>query len=292
MIDVASTRAPPAAWEAYLLIGVFPRGSAHSWCKVHVFVGRAGKGRHCLSALEALDGPGERVVLVAAGGGVHKDVASVDEPSCARAQEGWGVVAPGVEWHGFPENVLRIDDPSSEARCEVAHVGRWVRLPGVISYFTGFGALRWRDAHGESAGVGLLEHAWGGAVRFDMARFAPRRWQWDVLAVDGGGVFAALSVAGIGLRAMGMGGAREALTTGRRSRVRVREWREEAGRSVPARWKGKLSTCAGTLRYEARAATPVAPMVPGGGFLGTTWEGDLGGRAVRGTGFTEYRAAR
>ena len=291
-MDVASTRAPPAAWEAYLLIGVFPRGSAHAWCKVHVFVGRAAKGRHCLSALEALDGPGERVVLVAAGGDVKTHTANVDEASCSRAHEGWGVVAPGVEWHGFPGNVLRMHEPSVEARCEIAHVGRWVRLPGIISYFTGFGALRWHDAHGESAGVGLLEHAWGGAVPFDVARFAPRRWQWDVLALDGGGMFAGLSVAGFGLRAMGTGGASEKFATGRRSRVRVRGWHEEAGRSVPASWEGKLSTCAGTLRYEARAATPVAPMVPGGGFLGTTWEGDLAGRPVRGTGFTEYRAVR
>src|SRR5579883_2480188 len=122
---VATTHAPPAAWETYLLVGVFPRGSAHAWCKLHVHVGPklpgggASPRRHCLSALEALDGPGERVLLVGTPGAVDESRAPVDADSCSRGHGGWGVVAPGVTWHGFPENELRVEAPAVQARCEV-----------------------------------------------------------------------------------------------------------------------------------------------------------------------------
>jgi hypothetical protein len=102
-------------------------------------------------------------------------------------------------------------------------------------------------------------------------------------------------VGGAGLRAMSCLAGAAHVATGWRARVRVRAWGEQDGRRVPLRWDGVLRTRAGTLRYEAHAETPVATMVPGGGFLGTTWEGEwedaAGARSARGTGYTEYRAA-
>ncbi len=285
-------RVPPAAWEAYFLIAIFPEGAAHRWAKVHAFVGRARPGRHCLSAVEALDGPGEVAVLVGDEGGVTRRLRPADERTCERAPGEWRLDAPGLAWMGYPETRLTLDDPRIEVHATVrpADVGWWARIPRVLSYFTGFGELSWRDDGGESRGVCLLERAWGADAPIDVARLAPRRWQWDVLTTTEGGVLAGLSVAGVGLRTMGRVRRGDPFATGRRSRVRVREWKEEEGRRVPARWEGELATRAGTLRYEARVTTPVAPMVPGGGFVGTSWDGVWEGHPVGGTGFTEYRA--
>jgi hypothetical protein len=101
---------------------------------------------------------------------------------------------------------------------------------------------------------------------------------------------AALTVAGVGVRTMGRARPGEPFATGWRGRVRVRDWKDEAGRRVPARWEGSIATSAGTLRYGARAATPVVATLPGGGFLGTRWEGTWRDCTIGGTGFTEYRA--
>jgi hypothetical protein len=48
----------------------------------------------------------------------------------------------------------------------------------------------------------------------------------------------------------------------------------------------------GTLRYEARASTPVAAILPQGGFLGfdfeARWTGRRSKKTFTGTGFSEY----
>jgi hypothetical protein len=285
-------RAPPAAWEAYLLIGVFPEGSAHAWTKAHVFVGRARPGWYCLSAAEALDGPGEAVVLSADSKRVDKHAWNVDLKSCERARGAWHVKAPGLKWDGFPASALAVSEPARiDARVEARSGAWWARLPRVLSYFTAFGRVKWNDAAGESRGVALLERAWGADVPVDVAKLAPKRWQWDVLVGDDGAVHAGLWVGGVGLRTMARVREGDAVATGRAVRVRVKTWRQEPGLRVPEAWVGEMRTPAGTLRYEARASTPVAAMVPGGGFVGMTWEGEWEGRKVRGTGFSEYRAA-
>ncbi len=284
-------RVPPAAWEAYLLIGVFPDGSAHAWTKAHVFVGRARPGWHCLSAAEALDGPGETVVLSADSKRIEKHAWSVDERTCERARGAWQVKAPGLEWAGFPASVLSVREPARiDARVEAGSGAWWVEVPRVLSYFTAFGRVTWSDAAGESRGVALLERAWGADAPLDVAKLAPRRWQWDVLVGDDGAVHAGLWVAGVGLRTMARAREGDPVSTGRAMRVRVKSWRQELGRRVPEAWEGEMRTRAGMLRYEARASTPVAAMVPGGGFVGMTWEGKWEGRRVRGTGFSEYSA--
>jgi len=283
-------KAPPAAWEAFLLIGIFPELARLRWCKVHVFVGRARPGRHCLSAVEALDGAGEIAVMVADERHVERRFVPTDEAGCTRAADAWKIDAPGLAWRGFPETRLSLGEPRAEVTAKADTVGWWARIPRVLSYFTGFGPLTWSDARGAVSGVGLVEHAWGADAPVDVARFAPKRWQWDVLTADTGEIVALLTIAGRGVRTMSQSGPAAPLATGWRARLRVNEWTNDEGRRVPARWHGAIATSAGPFRYEASATTAVAPVVPDGGFIGSTWEGTWGGRGVRGTGFTEYRA--
>jgi hypothetical protein len=284
-------RSPPARWEAYFLIGIFPAGSVHAWVKAHVFVGQARRGRHSLSAVEALDGPGEAVVLAADASEVRRDAWPIDAESCERTRGEWAVKAPRLEWSGFPATTLAIRDLAVHATATAGTGAWWVHIPRVLSYWSAFGTVTWRDASGESSGMVLLERAWGTDAPVDVAWLSPRRWHWDVLTTGGGSVCAGLSVSGMGIRTMSRTTPNEEIATGWRTRVRVTAWREEPGRRVPARWNGVLRTRAGILRYEALTATPLAPIVPGGGFIGTTWQGEWRGRAVEGTGFTEYRAA-
>jgi hypothetical protein len=286
-------RAPPAAWEAYLLIGIFPEASRIRWCKFHVFSGGR-PGRHCLSAAEALDGPPERLLLIATSDGIEREHRVLDADELERSRDGFGVHAPGVAFGGeFPE--LALDAPRAKARFNASDMHWWARLPRLLSYFSAFGSLEWETPDGTPSGLGLAEHAWGADTRLDVFRLSPRRWQWDVLALDGGGFAAGLTLGGL----VGAGTVArlpgEEIARGRTARVRVRAWVDQHGRRVPARWRGALGFERGELRYEARATTPVAPTLPDGGFLGFAFDGEFrpqGGaaRSVRGTGFTEYRA--
>jgi hypothetical protein len=273
-------------------VAVFPERSAHAWAKAHVFVGNARPGHRCLSAVEALDGPGEIAVLAADAGSpqVRRHAWPVEDASCARARGGWDVEAPGLAWRGWPTATLTVKEPRITATATVGPVGWWARIPRVLSYFSAFGEVTWRDGAGESRGTALLEHAWGTDTPLDVAALSPRRWQWDVLRSEDGAVFAGLALHGVGVRTMSLAPGAARVETGWRMRVRAAQWKEEEGRRVPQRWQGRLRTPAGLLRYEASAATPIAPVVPGGGFLGTRWEGTWLGRPVRGTGFTELRA--
>jgi hypothetical protein len=317
-------RSPPSAWEAYFLIGIFPghdggltrdaelrtpsRSAPHTpggngglrWSKLHLFSGGAGAGRHCLSAVEALDGPPERLLLRATGAEVIADRRPLAADELQRPREGWDVRASGLIWTGpFPDLHLGIADPRITAEAHPRDVLWWVRLPRVLSYWSAFGPLVWEGPDGRSAGLGIVEHAWGADTRLDVARLAPRRWHWDVLSFSDGGFAAGLAL-GIGPSLLGprSGGriGEGPFAYGRGIQVEILSHREEKGRRVPDRWRGTLTAGEGTLHYEARASTPVADTVPGGGFLGFSFEGEWRPRRgpskpAHGDGFCEYRAA-
>lgn len=292
-------RAPPSAWEAYFLIGLFPDGSPLRFAKLHLFSGGARPDRHCLSAVEALDGPAERLLLRATSERVELDRRPLAQGELRRARHAWDVHTRELAWNGrFPG--LRLSWPEAEidASMRPRDLFFWARIPRVLSYWSGFGPLVWNGPEGRCEGLGVVEHAWGADTRLDVARFAPRRWHWDVLACDDGTFAAGLAAAPIGDRLVGLrsgGTVGGRMCTGRGLSADVVAWREEKGRRVPARWRGAIALRDGTVRYEARATTPVADVVPDGGFLGFAFDGEWTAhgspaRGVRGSGFSEYRA--
>lgn len=215
--------------------------------------------RHCLSALEGLDGPPQQVALIGRHDGVERRVDDArfhDEHVSARGLEA-----------------------TSAARDRFY----WIRVPRVLSYYSATGHAEVTIDGTKREAFGVLEHAWGAETRLDVAALAPRRWQWDVVSLGGDRFFAGLALHGFG--AHGVARLEEGGGITRVSRLRIRA--NDPGNS----WSGVLVTSRGALRYEARASTPVSREVDGGGFVGFTWEGTLGGARVSGAGFSEFRAA-
>ena len=137
----------------------------------------------------------------------------------------------------------------------------------MLSYWSATGRAR-VSIDGESRDAfGVFEHAWGGETRIDVAAFVPRRWQWDVLHL-GSHIVGDRFFAGLALHGFGAHGAARLEDDRAITRVnRLRIDTKEPGKT----WSGTLVTRGGTLRYDARAATPILPEVPDGGFVGFTW---------------------
>ena len=255
-------RSPPAAWEGFFLIGLFPGGE---WCKVQLFSGGP-KGRHCFSAIEGMDGPGaSMLVLQGSANGIAQHEQRFDE--LQRSEEGWNVAAPGLRWEGSLDGMdLRIDAPNVNAHIRSEpDVLWWARFGHRLAYWTAFGTLEWNGRKGAA----LVEQAYGAATRVNLVRHAPR-WHWDVLAFDDGSTCAGLW-SGVGpLRSGG--------------RMPGQPFHRGRGLSYKpiddTSWKGKIRLGKHHVEYEARAATPLAPTVPGGGMIGFTFDG--------GTGFAEF----
>jgi hypothetical protein len=250
-----------ADWDARFFIAIFPDGQ---WCKVHAFSGGKSLEKHCLSALEGLDGPPQDLALVG-------DVDRVDRRSERVQFDGSAVRARGIE-------------ASIDAR-EHFH---WIRVPRVLTYHSAFGAARVTIDGRTRDAFGVLEHAFGAETRFDVAKLAPRRWRWDVLSLGGAHddrFFAGLSIHGRGFH--GVARVEKNAPLDRVSALRVNENDE----SQNEKWSGVMRTKRGVLRYDARAATPVSPEVDGGGFVGFTWSGSLDDVFVSGSGFGEFRSA-
>lgn len=242
-------------WDARFFIAIFPDGQ---WCKVHAFSGGKHARLHCTSALEALDGEPQHVAMIG-----RRD--RVERRSDGASFERSVVRATGVE-------------ASVDARDRFF----WCRVPRVLSYWSATGCARVSIDGVTRDAFGLLEHAWGGETRVDVAALAPSRWQWDVLHLGGDRFFAGLALLGFG--AHGAARLEEGRGTTRVNRLHIDM--HEPGK----KWSGVLVTRSGALRYDARAATPVLPEVPDGGFVGFTWDGTLRGKPVSGAGFSEFRA--
>ncbi len=68
-----------------------------------------------------------------------------------------------------------------DARVEARDRFFWCRVPRVLSYWSATGRARVTIDGETRDAFGVLEHAWGGETRIDVAALAPSRWQWDVL---------------------------------------------------------------------------------------------------------------
>jgi len=245
-----------------------------------------------------MDGPGEELFLF----GYRDRVEEVRRPLgtgfLSKSSETWNVGSSnGLNWKGdWPRLELVCEEPRLRAETESLNVLLWGSFPKILTYWSAFGGLTWMQNGKTLKGVSVTEHAFGGDSRLDLARLAPPRWHWDVLTFDDGSACAGLSATVLGRELpIRSGGSAPGMpfSAGRGLQTKVLDWERDAGRNVPRRWTGRLALGERSFHYEAIRSTPVAPVVPGGGFLGFDFEGRFedGGPGHTGTGFTEYRAA-
>lgn len=272
-------RSPPAAWEAYFLIGVFPAESALRWLKVQLY---SGCTRHSLAALEGMDRLPQRLIVA----GTAKEIFRDEQPlGFTASDDRFEIAADDLLWKGFPSSTLHGD--SLVARTDARDAFSWIAIPRVLTYWTAFGTSSFETNWGAASGTALIEHAWGAGTAMDVRRLAPQRWHWDVLRFSDGSTCAGLSV--YGLPAGRSAGRTPGLTFANGLGLWLSILERDADR-MPLRWRGRMHLHSGTVFYEARASTPVAPEVPGGGFVGFEFEGSCRGARVEGTGFSEFRA--
>ena len=261
------------------MIGIFPVESSIRWCKVQLYSGCV---RHSLAAVEGMDRTPQRLIVAASKDEVFRD----EQPVAFTASpEAFEIRSGDLRWRGFPASKLQSNHVS--AAVDARDPFSWVSIRGVLTYWTAFGGGTFETPLGSGAGAGLVEHAWGASSSVDVGRLAPRRWQWDVLRFEDGSTCAGLSVYGQPALRSGGRAPGAPFSTGLGLRVSVLE---RDGDGLPARWRGRVHLHSGTVSYEARASTPVAREIAGGGFVGFEFEGSHAGRAVSGTGFTELRA--
>ena len=299
-------RMPRSHWEGWFLIAIGDGAGEVRWTKTTIFRARR---QTPLAAVEGLTAEGQVETLVGFADHIVTAVTPF-KPEELDAQRGEFALALG--------DALRLRARGDTVQADLRGVGLsvtarawpvdrlgWAALPPALHYFGMHGPVEATvDAGGrrsELRGLGVVEHAWGASLPFNVARLVPGRWHWDVLRFGGEPDESPASAAGLWLTLPGAGmcGVRGfarfpggPFLTGRPKAIAYLHEEATDGRRFPTRWRACIATPAGRLDYEAQSTTPLSPSAPGGGFFGFAFTGTFhptsgSPRDVRGTGFTE-----
>lgn len=308
--------APRAAWDGWFAIAVFPPDAPWRWLKAHLFHRACRPGRHPLAVFEGMDAASELTIMYADSHGATILRRDLDLTGLRSVAAPFLVEAPDRFRFGGEAPHYTMDFYLSEENARAAfHFTTgwpiwWSRWGRMLHYAGQHARVEADFEHAgrrfSGVGLGVMEHVCGAAMPVDVTRLAPLHWHWDVLS------FAApvdpfASAAGL---ALGMGGHTrvrlraslrlpdEKQRAMRGLHIRYRELSEEPGPdgrpiAVPQTWEGVMTDRHGEFHYQARRATPVAKVVPGGGFLGfdftAEWRPRSGAtRPLSGAGFCEY----
>ncbi|MBU1671368.1 MAG: hypothetical protein KKF41_06490 [Actinobacteria bacterium] len=304
-----------ATWDGWFAIGIFPAGSTLRWAKAHFFRKGGPAGWHPLSAVECLV-ESEVMLSWATDDGVETFTGKVDPGPLESSTDSVRVSLPGrfALAGSRPRYGMSFSLPESGSGASFDFQASWpiwwARYGRLLSYVGQHSTLRltlWRGETEEThAGFGVIEHVSGTSLPFDFTRRLPFGYHWDVLAfhTPGGRAESAAGLS-ISLKGEPFLGLKAAARLPGRNEVPMRglslrylefaQGTRPDGREflVPASWEGVMRDSRGEFRYVARAATPVAPVLPGGGFLGFEFEGAYhhpyrSSALWSGTGFTEY----
>ena len=302
--------APPACWDGYFLIGIFPEGSPIRWLKLHLYRGTARPGRYPIASLEGLGGAGQVFHAFAFDDGITFRTDPLSTEDFLASKDRFEVEVPGrIRFEGrFPDFSVTMEDPKEGLRCgfriHAQDKVEWCRFGNFLTYWGLHSAIRGEvEQAGKKwtlEGFAILEHAWGTDLRIPPHRIVPGVAHWDVCAfhppLEPHSGVAALTILPFGKRSIPFrGGGRIPGIENARFRgltVEYLDWGSSEYGCVPLRWKGSVVGREGRLRYTATAAGPPAPVFEGGAFFGFNFDGLYEARDGRrlelgGTGFTE-----
>jgi len=308
--------APRAKWDGWFAISIFPGSAPVRWVKAHLYSRACGEGLRPFSLVEGIGETSEVCIAWADRDSVHVRVSSLPEGR-QRGSASPLLVDYGESFSfsgGWPDYRMTFAVPGGEASAGFDFHASWPiwwsKFGRMLQYVGQHSGVRVNLA-GEGTslnleGFGVIEHVAGYAAPFDVTRVLPAHFHWDVLVFENAGP-AANSAAGLSFGAMGTTlvplKAAARLPHGEPRKMRglwiryleTERGRDRAGNDImfPVRWEGVMRSRAGTFRYVARAATPVATIIPGGGMTGFDFEGrwvSKGRRPelLRGFGFNEY----
>jgi len=307
---------PRASWDGWFAIALFPPEAPLRWLKAHLFHRACRPGRHPLAVFEGMDAVSELVIMFADTRETTISRCDLNLTKLQSTTSPFCVEAPNCfRFAGeTPQFTMDFRLPEAQTRASFRFTTDWPiwwSRWGRLLHYVGQHAMVTAELERAGrkimhSGLGVMEHVCGAAPPFDVTRLAPLHWHWDVLSFttpDDPGASAAGLALGLGgrtrvrLRA-GLRLPGEKARALRGLDVRYLEFSEEPGPdgrpiAVPQAWEGVMNNRRGELRYEARRATPVAKVVPGGGFLGfdftAEWRPPRGAsRPLSGVGFCEY----
>lgn len=308
--------APRAAWDGWFAISIFPEGSPVRWLKAHLYSRSCREGMYPFSLVEGIGDTSEVCIMWATADDVQIRQSSLPEGRQS------GTISPLLvdydenftlqgEW---PDYRMMFSLPGGQATAhfdfEAGWPIWWSKFGRMLQYIGQHSQVKVSfSEEGTSLdldGFGVIEHVAGYKAPVDVTKVVPMHFHWDVLVFENSGS-PTDSAAGLSFGARGTTlvplKARARLPHAEPRRMRglwVRYLKAERGKDpqgndimIPLKWEGVMRSLQGTFRYVARAATPVATVIPGGGMMGFDFEGrwvSKGTRPeiLRGYGFNEY----
>ena len=301
---------PRAKWDGWFVIGIFPPESEINFLKIQIYHAKLHKNEHSLASVEGMQ---DSEAVIMAGTRKNNFLHSVRFSSndFSEKHDPFNVSAGD-----FKITLGTAEVKSKNISCQLGYSMNyrlpWLTLNKILTYVGYHGCM---DAEVtldgkkiKSKGLGILEHAFGWALKWLSPRaFLRGFWHWDVLSFCGNdgaqledGV-AALCLSPFGgknlpLRGFGKFPGENAQNL---SGLTV-SYLEKTGDGLlisPKHWRGTVKSKDGLFHYEAKASTEPVSGIPGGGFMGFTYEGEYkkrGGTStlLSGSGFTEFAGLR
>jgi hypothetical protein len=307
---------PRSSWDGWFAIAIFPESNEVRWLKAHFFHQSCRPG---FKPLAAVEGFGPRSEALITWGTTEESRVQMQEVDTDGLKSSLYPTRVELEGHFLlegtsPRYTMAFKLPEHDAEAsfdfETGWPIWWSRWGRVLNYVGQHSRVRVTlDSKGtkrEMDGFGVMEHVCGISMPFDFTRFLPFHYHWDVLAFGSpDSPFDSSAGLSIGRNGNTVIRLRSAAKLPRRAPEAMRglsvRYLEARGGSsadgediaVPVRWEGSTDGRDGRLSYEASASTPLAGIIPGGGMLGFTFEGEWkpasgSSSGLTGTGFTEY----
>lgn len=307
---------PRSSWDGWFAIAIFPQGHKLHWLKAHMFMRSCGKRLHPLASFEGMDRHSELMISYGGAEDLHVETGQIDTETLSSSKNPLNVDLPGFfkfqGAEGKYSMYFKMPGTGTVARFDfISGWPVWWSKWGSLLHYVGqhcevSTSVQGKGINAALKGFGVVEHVCGFSLPFDITKFLPIHYHWDVLAFhtpdapfdSAAGLFLGYkSKAFIGLRSAAKF-PDKSVTAMKGLHVKYLEVAEDddgKGQKIsrPLKWQGTMESKEGIFNYIARSSTPLAKIIPGGGMQGFIFEGELKTKTgvpgiFTGTGFSEY----